>query len=121
LTVSIEQMVTARLSEAMKARDADRVTGLRAIRAAFLVEMKTDNAQPLSDEVATDVLRRLAKQRRESKEAFAGAGRPARVAAEAAELAIIDEFLPALADEATTRRTATPSSSSATSACRPTT
>ena len=101
--MSIEQTVTARLSEAMKARDADRVTGLRAIRAAFLVEMKKDNAQTLSDDVATDVLRRLAKQRRESIEAFEGAGRPERVAAEVAELAIIDEFLPALADEATTR------------------
>ncbi len=101
--MSIEQTVTARLSEAMKARDSDRLTALRAIRAAFLVEMKKDNAQTLSDEVSTEVLRRLAKQRRESIEAFESAGRPERAAAERAELAILEEFLPALADEATTR------------------
>lgn len=101
--MGIEQSVTTRLSEAMKARDSERVTALRAIRAAFLVEMKKDNAQTLSDEVCTEVLRRLTKQRRESIEAFESAGRPERAAAERAELAILEEFLPALADEATTR------------------
>ncbi len=101
--MGIEQTVTARLSEAMKARDSERVTALRAIRAAFLVEMKKDNAQTLSDEVCTEILRRLCKQRRESIEAFEAAGRPERAAAERAELAILDEFLPALADEAATR------------------
>ena len=101
--MGIEQSVTAHLSAAMKARDSERVTALRAIRAAFLVEMKKDNAQTLADEVCTEILRRLTKQRRESIEAFENAGRPERAAAERAELAILEEFLPALADEATTR------------------
>ena len=101
--MGIEQSVTASLSAAMKARDSERVTALRAIRAAFLVEMKKDNAQTLADEVCTEILRRLTKQRRESIEAFESAGRPERAAAERAELAILEEFLPALADEATTR------------------
>jgi hypothetical protein len=95
--------VNERLAEAMKARDAARVGALRGIRAAFLNEMKKDNAKTLSDEVSVEVLRRLAKQRRESIEAFAGAGRPERAAEERAELAVIDEFLPRLADEDTTR------------------
>jgi hypothetical protein len=101
--MGIEQTVNERLAEAMKARDAARVGALRGIRAAFLNEMKKDNAKTLSDEVSVEVLRRLAKQRRESIEAFAGAGRPERAAEERAELAVIDEFLPRLADEDTTR------------------
>ena len=101
--MGIEESVTTRLTEAMKARDSDRVTALRAVRAAFLVERKKDNAQSLSDEVCMELLRRLAKQRRESIEAFESAGRPERAAAERAELAVVEEFLPALADEATTR------------------
>ncbi|HSJ96542.1 MAG TPA: GatB/YqeY domain-containing protein [Myxococcota bacterium] len=101
--MAIEQTVTERLAEAMKARDAARVGALRGIRAAFLNEMKKDNAKTLSDEVSVEVLRRLAKQRRESIEAFAGAGRPERAAEERAELAVIEEFLPRLADEDTTR------------------
>jgi hypothetical protein len=101
--MAIEQTVTERLAEAMKARDGARVGALRGIRAAFLNEMKKDNAKTLSDEVSVEVLRRLAKQRRESIEAFAGAGRPERAAEERAELAVIEEFLPRLADEDTTR------------------
>lgn len=101
--MGIEQSVTERLTAAMKARDSGRVTALRAIRAAFLVEMKKDNAETLADEVCTELLRRLAKQRRESIEAFEAAGRPERAAEERAELGIIEELLPALADEATTR------------------
>jgi uncharacterized protein len=101
--MGIEQTVNERLTEAMKARDAARVGALRGIRAAFLVEMKKDNATTLSDAVSIEVLRRLAKQRRESIEAYEGAGRPERAAEERAELAVIDEFLPRLADEAATR------------------
>jgi uncharacterized protein YqeY len=101
--MGIEQTVNERLAEAMKARDAARVGALRGIRAAFLNEMKKDNARTLADEVSVEVLRRLAKQRRESIEAFEGAGRPERAAEERAELAVIEEFLPRLADEDTTR------------------
>lgn len=101
--MGIEQTVNERLAEAMKAREAARVAALRGIRAAFLNEMKKDNAKTLSDEVSIEVLRRLAKQRRESIEAFEGAGRPERAAEERAELAVIEEFLPRLADEAATR------------------
>jgi uncharacterized protein YqeY len=101
--MGIEQSVNERLAEAMKAREAERVAALRGIRAAFLNEMKKDNAKTLSDEVSIEVLRRLAKQRRESIEAFAAAGRSDRADAERAELAVIEEFLPRLADEETTR------------------
>jgi uncharacterized protein YqeY len=88
---------------ALKAKDAPRVTALRNIRAAFLLEQKKDNAKTLSDETCIALLRKLEKQRHESIEAFEKAGRPERVAEERAELAVIGEFLPRLADEATTR------------------
>ena len=65
--------------------------------------MKKDGSETLDDAVATAVLRRLAKQREESIEAFEKAGRPDRADAERAEKAVIESFLPSLADEATTR------------------
>lgn len=101
--MGIERAVSEKLAEAMKARAAERVAALRGIRAAFLNEMKKDNAKTLADETCVEVLRRLAKQRRESIEAFAAAGRPDRADAERAELAVIEEFLPKLADEEVTR------------------
>jgi hypothetical protein len=91
------------MKEAMKAKDAPRTGALRMIRAAFLNEMKKDGAETLDDELCISLLRKLAKQRKESVEAFASAGREESADAERRELAVIEEFLPSLADEETTR------------------
>ena len=101
--MSIFDDVSAGMKSALKAKDEVRLTALRAVRAAFLTEMKKDNATALADEVCVALLRRLEKQRQESIEAFDAAGRPDRAAAERAELAVIAGFLPKLADEAQTR------------------
>jgi uncharacterized protein YqeY len=101
--MNLVETVTAQMKTAMKAKDAARLAALRNIRAAFLVEMKKDGAETLEDTTSIAVLRRLAKQRQESIEAFTAAQRPERVAEERAELGVIEEFLPRLADEATTR------------------
>ena len=95
--------ITAQMKDAMKAKEAARLAALRAIRAAFLTEMKKDNSDSVPDETCVGLLRRLEKQRRESIDAFEKAGRDEQAAAEKAELAVIGEFLPSLADEATTR------------------
>ena len=63
-----------------------------------------DNSDTVADEVCVGLLRRLEKQRKESIEAFSSGGREDRADAERAELAVIEEFLPSLADEAQTRR-----------------
>ena len=102
--MGLVETATAQMKDAMKAKDAARLAALRNVRAAFLVEMKKDGSETLEDAVAVGVLRRLAKQRQESIDAFTQAQRPERVAEERAELAVIEEFLPRLADEATTRR-----------------
>jgi len=99
----VVETVTAQMKDAMKARDAARLSALRNMRAAFLTEMKKDGSSTLEDGVAIAVLRKLAKQRQESIDAFTQANRPERVAEERAELGVIEEFLPRLADEATTR------------------
>ncbi len=95
--------VIAQMTEAMKAKDAPRLGALRGIRAAFLNETKKDNSKSLADDVCISLLRRLEKQRNESIEAFDAAGRPDRAAEERAELAVVQEFLPRLADDAKTR------------------
>ena len=96
--------VSAQMKEALKAKEETRLAALRGIRAAFLNECKKDNATTLSDEVAIGLLRKLEKQRQESIDAFTSAGRGDRADVERAELAVIQTFLPQLADEATTRR-----------------
>jgi len=95
--------VSSQMKQALRARQSVRLAALRSIRAAFLNEMKKDGSETLSDEVCVALLRRLEKQRGESIEAFEQAGREERAATEREELAVIQEFLPSLADEATTR------------------
>ncbi len=102
--MSIVEDVSRQMKNAMKAREKARLTALRGMRAALLNEMKKDNSDDLPDEVSIRVLRRLEKQRGESIEAFDNAGRVEQADAERAELAVIREFLPQLADEGTTRK-----------------
>jgi len=101
--MSIADDVTQQMKDAMRAKDAVRLATLRSMRTAFLNEMKKDGAETVSDEVCEGLLRKLEKQRKESIEAFEKGGREEMAAAERAELAILQEFLPQLADEAQTR------------------
>lgn len=101
--MSLLDTVSEHLKEAMRAQDKGRTLALRNVRAAFLEAMKVDGAPTLSDEAAMAVLRAQAKRRKESIEAYAAAGRPELADAEAAELAVIEGFLPQLADEDTLR------------------
>ncbi len=101
--MGLVETVAAQMKDAMKAKDAPRLGALRNIRAAFLTEMKKDGSETLADATSIGVLRKLAKQRQESIDAFSQAGRADRADEERAELAVIETFLPRLADAATTR------------------
>lgn len=102
--MSILERVSEELKDAMRSKDKGRIDGLRGIRAAFIEALKVDGATELADDKALDVLRRLAKQRKESIDAFGAGGRPDLVAEETAALTVIESFLPRVADEDTTRR-----------------
>ena len=101
--MSIYNQVAADMKDAMRAREKARLSALRGIRAALLYRQKEDGSDSVSDEDCVTVLRRLEKQRRESIEAYEGAGRDEQAAAERAELELIQGYLPRLADDATTR------------------
>ena len=101
--MAIVDEVAAQLKEAMLARDKDRTNALRNIKAALLLVAKEAAGSTVSDEQAMTALRALAKQRLESIEGFVAGGRADAAAAERFELAVIEGFLPKLADEAMTR------------------
>ena len=101
--MSISDDVTSQMKDAMRAKDAVRLSTLRSMRTAFLNEMKKDGSDSVSDATCEALLRKLEKQRKESIEAFTKGGREEMANAERAELAVIQEFLPQLADAARTR------------------
>ena len=101
--MGIYSTVNEQMKEAMKAREKARLSTLRGIRAAFIEAMKKDNSETLSDEACLGILRRLAKQRAESVEAYTQGDRTDLAESEAAELKVIEAFLPKLADQDTTQ------------------
>ena len=91
---------------AMKAGDKDRTAALRLIAAKIKdrdIELRTGTA-PVDDEaMVVEVLQKMAKQRRESIAMYRQGGRPELADAEEAELAVIEEFLPARLSDGDTR------------------
>lgn len=91
----------ADLTSAMKSRDEVTVATLRmAISAISTASVAGDSATELSDEQVIEVLRSEAKRRAEAAEVYEGAGRSDRAAAERAELAVLEAYLPAAMDDA---------------------
>jgi uncharacterized protein len=85
------------IKDAMKAKDAVRLSVLRGLSAAFTNELVAKSKMPsdeLSDEDALTVIRRISKQRKDSIDQFKTAGRNDLVEGEQAELAILETFLP---------------------------
>jgi uncharacterized protein YqeY len=85
------------LVAAMKARDSAKVGALRLVSSAIKnrdIEARTGQAPADDDLLVVEVLNKMVKQRRESIEMFDKGGRPELAAAERAEVAVIEAFLP---------------------------
>ena len=96
---SMKARIMDDIKTAMKARDQLRLDTLRGIKAKIQekeVAMRTKKGRDysLDDEGVIQVLTQGAKQRRDSIESFAGAGRTDLVEKEEKELVIIQEYLP---------------------------
>ncbi len=91
------------LKSAMKSKDAERLSTLRMVKAA-LKNREIDKMADLSDEESIKVLLSLVKQRRDSIEQYQQGGRLELAEKEAAEIKIIQEYLPAALDEAAIHR-----------------
>lgn len=93
--------VSEDIKKAMLAKDRVRLEALRGIKKEF-IEAKTAKGADgtLTDETATKVLVKMAKQRRESAAIYTEQNRPELAETELAEAAVIDEYLPKqLSDE----------------------
>ena len=85
------------LVAAMKARESAKVGALRLISSAIKnrdIEARTGQAPTDDDLLVVEVLNKMVKQRRESIEMFDKGGRPELAAAERAEVAVVEAFLP---------------------------
>ena len=92
--------------QAMKGGDKPRTAALRLISARIKdrdIEMRTSAKEVNDNDLVTEVLQKMAKQRRESIQMYEEGGREELAQQERDELAVIEEFLPQMMDEAATR------------------
>ena len=100
----IRDDIKAATITAMKSGNKDEVGTLRLAQAAIKnrdIEARTGGAPADDDALVTEVLQKMIKQRRESAEVYRKGNREDRAAAEEAEIAVLERFLPAqLSEEA---------------------
>ena len=96
---ALEAQVSQQVILAMKAHDATRTTTLRLIKNA-LKNKAIEKREALTPAEEQQALATMIKQRRDSIEQFTKGNRPELAAAEAAEITVIEEFLPKALDEA---------------------
>ncbi len=105
-SATLEAQISQQIVAAMKAHDAERTGTLRLIKTALMnkaIEKRAAEKQveaALTQQESEQVLAGMIKQRRDSIEQFTNGGRPDLAAREAAEILIIEEFLPKALDEA---------------------
>ncbi len=93
----MQNNIKEKIKEAMKARDEVARDVYRGISSAFTNELVSKGKTPqdsLTDEECIAVIRRLAKQRKDSIEQFEKGGRPELAEVEKKELAVIETLLP---------------------------
>ena len=91
--MSLQEKIVADLTAAMKSKDAERLSTLRMVKST-LMNRKIEKGGELTDEEVTNALQSLVKQRRDSFEQYTNAGRTELAEKEAAEIAVIEEYLP---------------------------
>jgi hypothetical protein len=102
----IRDDIKAALVTAMKGGDKETTAAIRLIQAAIKnrdIELRTGTAPADDDVLVSEVLQKMVKQRRESITMYEQGGRPELAAAEAAEVSVIERFLPKMMDEAETK------------------
>jgi len=94
------------IKDAMRAKDADRLRALRAIKSMILLEETSgSNTGEISTDAEMKILMKAAKQRKDSLEVYVAQNRPDLAEKEQVELTIIEEFLPKqLSDSELTER-----------------
>lgn len=96
--MSLPEQIQQDIVAAMKAREENRLSCLRMVKTA-LKNREIEKMAPLDDKEAQQVLATLIKQRKDSVEQFTKGGRQEMADREAAEITLIESYMPKAASE----------------------
>jgi uncharacterized protein len=92
--MSLKERITEDMKAAMRAKDAERLGTIRLLTAA-MKQKEVDERIELDDTAVIGILDKLIKQRKDSVEAFQKAARQDLADKEAAEIVVLQAYLPA--------------------------
>lgn len=91
--MTLKAQITEDMKAAMRAKETARLSAIRLLLAA-IKQKEVDERVELSDADVIGIVDRMIKQRRESIAQFDAGGRPELSAAERAEIAVLERYLP---------------------------
>lgn len=97
--MSLKDRITADMKDAMRSRDAPRLSTIRLLLAACK-QREVDERIELDDAAVVGIVDKLIKQRRDSVQAFRGAGRDDLADKEQGEIEVLGAYLPPRLDDA---------------------
>lgn len=93
--MALEEKINQDIKAAMIAKDANKLRGLRAVKAAILLaKTEKGHTEDLTEETEIKVLQKLVKQRKESAEIYKNQNREDLYAIEVEEQEVIEAYLP---------------------------
>lgn len=98
MAITLSDQVNAGITEAMKAKDPVRLSALRMLKAAIM-NKGVEKGRDLDDAEVLQVVGALVKQRRDSIEQYEKGGRQELADKEAAEIVVIETYLPQAASQ----------------------
>ncbi len=96
--MSLKDKIISDLTTAMKAKDANRLSVLRMVK-ANIMNRQIEKGADLTDEEITKALQSLVKQRKDSIDQYEKAGRTELAQKEQTELVVLEEYLPQAASK----------------------
>jgi uncharacterized protein YqeY len=96
--MTLREQIISDMTAAMKAKDAERTSTLRMVKAA-IINREKDKGGEVDDEEVSKLLRSQVKQRRDSIEQYQKGGRQDLADKEQAEIAVIEGYLPQAASQ----------------------
>jgi uncharacterized protein YqeY len=91
--MNLKDKIVSDLTAAMRAKDANRLSVLRMVK-ANIMNRQIEKGADLTDEEITKALQSLVKQRKDSVEQFEKAGRNELAEKEQSEIAVLEDYLP---------------------------
>jgi uncharacterized protein YqeY len=96
--MTIAERISKDITDAMRARDEHRLTTLRMMKSGIR-SREIDKRAPVDDQETIQILSTMIKQRKDSIEQFTKGGRPELADKEAAEIKMIEDYMPKAAGE----------------------